>query len=209
MNITIDILKPATKSKYLDFAQNNDTCGGWQIIDKTAYITKNKREGAIYFLCRCIHCQKETRFVNVQFLKRCQIGDFLGGCSFCRMKQCAPFGKQSILWKGTGDISRTYLHNLQHAARLRKIEYKVSATYLWKLFLEQNRKCKLSGVELAFSTRTQSGDGTASLDRIDNNKGYIKGNVQWVHKTVNEMKWDKTDNELVEWCRKISSYKGS
>lgn len=27
------------------------------------------------------------------------------------------------------------------------------------------------------------------FDRIDPNKGYIIGNVQWVHKHINMMKW--------------------
>lgn len=32
--------------------------------------------------------------------------------------------------------------------------------------------------------------GTASLDRIDGARGYVEGNVWWVHKDVNVMKMD-------------------
>lgn len=45
--------------------------------------------------------------------------------------------------------------------------------------------------------------GTASLDRIDSSKGYIEGNVQWVHKYVNVMKWDFSMEEFLDICRKI------
>lgn len=43
----------------------------------------------------------------------------------------------------------------------------------------------------------------ASLDRIDSLKGYAEGNVQWVHKTVDQMKWNLSQEELVKWCRLI------
>jgi hypothetical protein len=45
---------------------------------------------------------------------------------------------------------------------------------------------------------------TASLDRIDSSKGYVEGNVQWVHKRINIMKNDLSDSEFIEWCRVVS-----
>ena len=46
---------------------------------------------------------------------------------------------------------------------------------------------------------------TASLDRIDNSKGYIVGNVQWVHKQVNFMKGTMEQKEFIKFCKLISS----
>lgn len=43
----------------------------------------------------------------------------------------------------------------------------------------------------------------ASLDRIDSDKGYIEGNVQWLHKWVNLMKSDFTQDEFLNYCRLI------
>jgi hypothetical protein len=48
-----------------------------------------------------------------------------------------------------------------------------------------------------------TGDFSASLDRIDSSKGYVKGNVQWTHKTVNIMKQAMSDEELIDWCKVI------
>lgn len=44
---------------------------------------------------------------------------------------------------------------------------------------------------------------TASLDRIDSSKGYIPGNVQWVHKDVNKMKLALSEKRLLELCTLI------
>ena len=45
---------------------------------------------------------------------------------------------------------------------------------------------------------------TASLDRIDSKKAYTLDNVQWVHKTVNQMKWTLASKEFIEWCKTIA-----
>jgi hypothetical protein len=37
---------------------------------------------------------------------------------------------------------------------------------------------------------------SASLDRIDSNKGYEKGNIQWISRSMNYMKNDMTDQEV-------------
>jgi hypothetical protein len=47
---------------------------------------------------------------------------------------------------------------------------------------------------------------TASLDRIDSSKGYIEGNLQWVHKNINMLKGNMLDNTFIEWCHKISKH---
>ena len=46
---------------------------------------------------------------------------------------------------------------------------------------------------------------TASLDRIDSSKGYIEGNVQWVHKSVNIMKCDFSSDIFIGICNQISN----
>lgn len=106
-----------------------------------------------------------------------------------------------------GDISKRYWHSLQYQAKKRKIEFNISPEYIWNLYLRQNKKCVISGVELQFNgccddPTTQ----TASLDRINNNTGYLEGNVQWVHKIVNKIKMDLEYDELLKWCRRIAKY---
>jgi len=46
---------------------------------------------------------------------------------------------------------------------------------------------------------------TASLDRIDSSKGYIEGNVQWVHKMVNMSKQQYTQEEFINMCIAVAN----
>jgi len=42
----------------------------------------------------------------------------------------------------------------------------------------------------------KSTDNSPTLDRIDNNKGYIKGNVQWISRKANQMKSNANFKEI-------------
>ena len=78
---------------------------------------------------------------------------------------------------------------------------------LGELFLKQNKKCALTGIDIHFpETAKEHSKGTASLDRIDSSKPYNADNVQWVHKTVGMMKLAFTQTEFIEWCKLIARY---
>ena len=107
-------------------------------------------------------------------------------------------------WGGCGEIGGHYFSQLKR--RSAGEEFSITLEYIWDLFLKQNRKCRFSGIELRFSTKSTVSDGTASLDRIDSSKGYVIDNVQWVHKDINYMKQDHTDKDFIEWCRLIVNH---
>lgn len=120
---------------------------------------------------------------------------------------CLYKGKNSYNWKGCGDISSKYINSIRARAKKLKIEYNLDIKYLWDLYLQQNKKCAISGVDIVFSETYRSWqDKTASLDRIDSSQGYIIGNVQWLHKDINLMKLDHTQNEFINWCRVVANY---
>ncbi len=78
---------------------------------------------------------------------------------------------------------------------------------LWKLFLQQNKKCALSGIELTFSKIRKDTTGkTISLDRIDSSKGYVPGNVQFVHKHINIMKNKFDQDYFISLCKSIINH---
>jgi hypothetical protein len=112
---------------------------------------------------------------------------------------------KSINWSGYKDITGTYWGSVKKSAKERNLEFNISIYYIWNLFLSQNEKCSLSGIPIYFNQNSQEfkTSQTASLDRIDSSKGYIEGNVQWVHKEINFMKRNLHDNEFIELCRKV------
>lgn len=85
----------------------------------------------------------------------------------------------------------------------RSIEFSVTMEYAWGIFETQNRRCALSGELLVFGINKKNSLTTASIDRIDPSKGYIQGNIQWVHKKVNIMKNVMLSDEFLGWCQKI------
>ena len=74
-------------------------------------------------------------------------------------------------------------------------------------FFKQNKKCALTGIELNLPTKhTEKWHTNASLDRINNSKGYIEGNLQWVDKMVNIAKQTYTQEEFIEMCMKVAKH---
>jgi hypothetical protein len=122
------------------------------------------------------------------------------GCYLTMKKENNP------KWTGVGEMPGKFWNVLTFRAKNRNLELNITKEYLWKLFLKQNRKCALTGEPLKFCSGWSSHNGTASVDRIDSNKGYIKGNVQWVHQDVNFMKQDFSMDYFLELCRKVCRY---
>jgi hypothetical protein len=108
--------------------------------------------------------------------------------------------------KGINDMSGTIIHRIKSNAKTRNISFSLTDEFLWDLYINQNKKCALSGLPIEFSPDTTKG-GTASLDRINSSIGYIESNVQWVHKDINKMKMDFTEKRFVELCKLISENK--
>ena len=101
----------------------------------------------------------------------------------------------------------SYFNKSKRRANNMNLEFNLSVEYLESLYLQQKGRCKLSGLEINFKPNWERNVQTASLDRIDNTKGYIVGNVQWVHKQVNFMKGTMEQKEFIKFCKLISSSK--
>lgn len=111
------------------------------------------------------------------------------------------------LYNGVGNLSGTYYHTLVRGAKIRNLEFGVSKEFLWDLYIQQNGECALSGIKIELLKSYQPSKQTASLDRIDSTKGYIKGNVQWVYKDVNMMKGNRNEEYFIDLCKKIARKK--
>ena len=123
----------------------------------------------------------------------------------CNKHKC---GKDNPNFTGCQEIGGRYWNNLKkQAIEKRKLIFKISIKDAWNLFLQQNRKCALTGMIIQFPPKDNDYSRTASLDRINSSKGYIKGNVQWVHRDINYMKQNYSQGYFIELCNKVVNHK--
>jgi hypothetical protein len=109
-----------------------------------------------------------------------------------------------------GEISAAWWARIAHSAAgnkmRRKILLEVDKEYAWELFLKQGGKCYFTNQPLKLCKGIAN---TASIDRIDNEQGYVKGNIRWVHKHINIMKNRYTDSYFVGLCRAVVAHADS
>jgi hypothetical protein len=68
--------------------------------------------------------------------------------------------------------------------------------------------CRYLGIELSYDKKNNTDINYFSVDRIDNSKGYVKGNIQVISRLANTMKNSSTQEQLItfsENCLKIHS----
>ena len=107
-----------------------------------------------------------------------------------------------------GNIPLSFVSRYEYDAGKRGIEFKITGDYLWELFVSQQGKCALSGVNLLLGkpyrdSHRRKLSGTASLDRIDSSGHYEEGNVQWVHTDVNMMKLRFSNEDFLNYCKLV------
>lgn len=124
-----------------------------------------------------------------------------------------PRGNKYKNWRGCGELSGNYWDNVKRSAngnkgRRNPVELSITIRYAWMLFLRQNKKCALSGISMKMAeVTTNMKSQTASIDRIDSGKGYIEGNVQWVHKDINKMKNTFNQEYFINMCERVGGMK--
>lgn len=122
----------------------------------------------------------------------------------CRRDQYQKItGKNSKTYTGYEDIRGRYWEVIKKRASKRGVEFTITKEQVWELYLKQDRKCALSGIAIVFGISEALRATTASIDRIDSNKGYTIDNIQLLHKKVNIMKNVFTEDEFIGWCRQI------
>lgn len=91
--------------------------------------------------------------------------------------------------KRKGGISRGFLWDL-------------TPEYILELYESQNAKCALTGWDIGWSESGVS--TTVSIDRIDSSEGYLKENVQLLHKDVNMAKQQYSQNYFIHMCEAVA-----
>lgn len=172
--------------------------GLWTIISDEVKVGSNR---GLYQLCQCV-CG-ETQWKALTALR--------AGTS-TRCKKCG--NKTFINDNGEVNINAlilSFYKHIQNGLKSRKkvsqLGFDITPEYLEELYEKQNHKCAISGLPLEVDLTKRATEQPWSLDRIDSNKGYVKGNVQWVDKRVNMMKQSYNQEDFIKICSEIAKNK--
>lgn len=112
--------------------------------------------------------------------------------------------------RGSKDLNRLLyerFHGLKDRARKKDIQCNMDLQYLHELWNTQKDLCALSGIPMTYYFDSGRVPTNVSVDRINSNLGYIKGNLQLVCMAVNQMKSDLTIEQLKYFYKSILEYK--
>jgi hypothetical protein len=170
---------------------------------------------------RCISCRPDYRSANdrVDNIYRRDDGKWCSKCESCqseqaytrkdharsssrkgwKCKKCVSLEKSFSANQPIGCKARTY-RRFKSSAISRGLSWGINEE---EMFQDYNGICCMTGMHISLEYKEQ----TASLDRIDNSKGYEVGNIQWVHKEINMMRGPLSIDRFTELCEFVSSRK--
>jgi hypothetical protein len=201
--MAISTFIPATEYRppyYRDMDMTGEIVGGWEILGYAGARVSPGSGPSPIFTVSCIYCGLyTTRYSN-------SIRVAIHGCRHCSEKYHS--GNRHSSWKGSGVITGDFMHDIRSGARRksRTLEVSIDVKFLDDLWASQDGRCAYTGIQLVMGTAKGNIETTASLDRIDSSLGYVEGNVQFVHKMVNKMKWDHSHNDFLMWVNLISNH---
>lgn len=161
---------------------------------------------------KCLHCGEEfTIGVHTQrssakrqlFCPTCSKNLTLWERKVIRMK-AFPELREKYLEQKRQEFLRGYKKNMLAGAKRRAtskgVEFNISQE---DIIIP--KMCPILEVPLVIGTKGDY-EYSPSLDRIDNSKGYVKGNIQVISKKANSMKNSATLSELKAFCKNVLRY---
>ena len=125
-----------------------------------------------------------------------------------RSKRCSSCSYKKISEdKSCGKVHQVYWLQIKNAAIRRGIPFMITIEDMWAQYEKQVGKCVFTGLDLTLTNSNNFNLQTASLDRIDSTKGYVVGNIQWVHKDANKMKMDLQEEDFFRMVKQIYEFK--
>lgn len=188
-----------TPAKFTDLENKRfDKLTAIRFLDFRETIHRGKYAGKkeAFWLVRC-DCGKEREVPRSRLIS--------GGLSNCGCNTGHLMRK--AYGKTIGELSGSIWNRIKENARSRQIPITITQLEAEALFRRQNKRCTLSGEPISLDYYKSKTEVTASLDRIDSSKGYEVGNVQWVHKVVNQMKNNMPEPDFLCWVKLIANFK--
>lgn len=132
------------------------------------------------------------------YLRKCYAIESLKLNKLC--KKCSNRKTENCHRGWHRGIRISWFNKFKISSELRNIDFLISIDDVADLYEYQNKKCALTGWDIGFAEFGKLSKITASIDRIKNDVGYTKENIQLVYKTVNMMKQKYSQDEFIDVC---------
>lgn len=167
-----------------DKTQVERTCLGCNSI----FLVKKPKEGAKRQRLFCNKCVKELSIYQRKKIKM----------------EKDPSYREYVLESKRKDHKKHIVHNMWKRAKDR------ASKYGYEFNIEESdiiipKKCPLLNIPIYCGDKDNY-ENSPSLDRIDNSKGYVKGNIWVISKKANSMKNSASFSELNTFCQNIKRY---
>lgn len=164
----------------------------------------------------CATCNKEFIKTIGEYNRRIKLGKDKFYCSlscasktFNNIKHLKKIKSDYPIWKHADNKKDKYskFKSLLRCARQRNKQFNLTLEYLEEVWQLQNGKCPFTGFDLELRNYDKNDNKlnikSASLDRIDNSKGYIIGNIRFVSVMFNYARNKFTDQEVLDFAQAI------
>jgi hypothetical protein len=175
---------------------------------------------------KCDFCGKQFEKRKSEYNRRMRLGKTKLFCSYScsskRPENIAHIKKNASNYEISNHANnrldslssfRYYMKSMKNKGRKPIID--VDASYLKEIWESQKGICPFSGVKMTLRTHTNVIKGgnniptspyIASVDRIDNDKGYEKGNIRFISLMANYARNNFSDKQLVDFCKAVVYY---
>jgi uncharacterized Zn finger protein (UPF0148 family) len=157
----------------------------------------------VQFNLVCPNCGKDREYATKKSLERAS--SLKSSCASCRTvnnnrkRKGTKSKEQNPAWKGYKDVPGKVLSKLKRGALHRGLVFEITIEDIQEVYEEQHKLCAFSGLPLIFGV-------DASVDRLDSQEGYTRGNIQIVHKQLNMIKRDTPNEQFIEWCCLVANH---
>ena len=143
----------------------------------------------------CPECNELQSYLRLSYAKKSlELGKVCKKCSNKKTENCHRGFYECI--------PITWFKKCKISSEVRGLEFIITIEDVFNLFLKQNKKCALSGIDLYFEPVGQK--HIISIDRIDSSKGYTIENIQLIHKDLNFMKQQFSQEYFIEMCKLVA-----
>ena len=160
------------------------------------------REGVRNYTKECPSCGGRHSFCSMPSARRAEALKTL--CKSCSAKR--NIQRHNGMVKEEFGVRLSWLRTYYVGAKARGLAFDLTAKDIRDLYDEQQGLCALSGQPIFLPLSSKYASVTASVDRIDNSKGYTRENVQLVHKHINMLRGPMQVDEFIALCKMVADY---